>query len=458
MRLACAVFTFAAITVTVATVRADEFPYQGYVSGDDVYVRSGAGRNYYPTDKLPRGVLLEIWRHDPGGWYAVRPPEGSFSWVAARHLKLVDDNIAEVTGDRVTAYVGSRFSDVHDVRQVQLDRGELVEIVGEKRFTAPGAGATETWYKVAPPSGEFRWVFGRYVTRRGIPDTTAERATPGEAKPLRRPAWTNISEHGDHRHHDHDRYSEDHGRYGDDGGEYGESIRAASYDGSHGHRHESRSGESLLACEAPPRPLHVAASELQQLDLELSTMIAEPPLDWQLDDLRGRAERELEKADSALARGRARRLLNEIDRCQQLQEEYQQFAQVDRHTGRRGRLAEDAAKPIGGTDGSDIAADHATDHFADQYDASDFDGVGRLTPVKSRRYGAPRYALIDRDGNLLMFVSEAPGLDMQRYIGQKVGVAGTRGFIAQLRKPHVTATHVEPLDASVLVARKQAER
>ena len=36
------------------------FPYKAYVSADDVYVRSGPGRNYYPTSKLRTGDRVEV--------------------------------------------------------------------------------------------------------------------------------------------------------------------------------------------------------------------------------------------------------------------------------------------------------------------------------------------------------------------------------------------------------------
>ena len=59
------------------------FPYKAYVTAAEVYVRSGPGRTFYPTDKLHTGDQVEVYRHDPGGWCAIRPPEGSFSWVSA---------------------------------------------------------------------------------------------------------------------------------------------------------------------------------------------------------------------------------------------------------------------------------------------------------------------------------------------------------------------------------------
>ena len=52
---------------------AEDCPYTAYVSQSDVYVRSGPGKNYYPTEKLAKGDAVEVYRHDPGGWYAVRP-------------------------------------------------------------------------------------------------------------------------------------------------------------------------------------------------------------------------------------------------------------------------------------------------------------------------------------------------------------------------------------------------
>jgi uncharacterized protein YgiM (DUF1202 family) len=417
MRYACAGFAFIVLTTLVPTVVADEFPYQAFVNANDVYVRSGPGRNYYPTDKLPRGILVEVWRHDPGGWYAVRPPEGSYSWVASKHLKLVEDNIAEVRSDQVTAYVGSKFSDVQDVRQVKLERGELVEIVGEKRFISPDGGVAETLYKVAPPSGEFRWVFGRYVTRKGIPATTAQREVADHPQPRRSRAWTDVSK----------KSSEPDVRTAEFTESESSDVQLASTD-------EARNGHSPSASRA---------TNLEQLDLELSTIISNPPAEWQLDDLHERAKEEFGRSRTALTRGKARRLLNEVERYQALQDEYVKFGREQNTVDRRNQLVEAA------TDVPTSRPDRISN-----IDISDFDGLGRLTPVKSRRYGAPEFALTNPDGQVVMFVSPSSNLNMRRYIGQVVGVSGKRGFIPQLRKGHITATRVEPIEPSVLVAER----
>jgi len=137
------------------------FPYKAYVLTDDTPVRSGPADTDYPTEKLKAGMEVEVYRHHPGGWCAIRPLESSFSWVSGRDLKVGDDGLAEVTGDRVAVAVGSQLSDARDVTQVHLDRGEIVALRGTKQPVASPAGAV--WYKITPPSGEFRWILRKDI-------------------------------------------------------------------------------------------------------------------------------------------------------------------------------------------------------------------------------------------------------------------------------------------------------
>ena len=173
MRATGVLWWFVCALAAAPVAGSDEFPYFAYIQTDDVHVRSGPGRNYYPTEKLAKGTAVEVYRHDPGGWLAIRPTENSFSWVSARYVDAGDEGLGTVTQDRAVARVGSKFSSVRDVIQVRLEKGETVEIVGEHN-----AGG-QTWYKIAPPAGEFRWVFGRYVND--------EPAHDGVSKPRRKP-------------------------------------------------------------------------------------------------------------------------------------------------------------------------------------------------------------------------------------------------------------------------------
>ena len=158
------------LLLLAASPEATEFPYVAYISSDDVYIRSGPGKNYYPTAKMKRGEPVEVFRHDPGGWYAIRPPVQSFSWISARQLDVLDDGLAAVNTDRAVARVGSLFSEVRDVIQVRLNKNERVELVDTH------ASSDDKWYKITPPAGEFRWIYKDYVTGRREGRTGRRRA------------------------------------------------------------------------------------------------------------------------------------------------------------------------------------------------------------------------------------------------------------------------------------------
>ena len=156
------------------------FPYKTSVAADDVYVRSGPGQNYYPTDKLKRGQEVEVYRHDPGGWCAIRPVDGSFTWVSGRFLKPTEDNLAVVTEDGVSARVGSRFSDIREVVQVRLQKGEVVEIL-ERAAARQPAGAQGV-VQDCPALGRVPLGVGQVSRCRLSPRRRAKGAAAGEAR------------------------------------------------------------------------------------------------------------------------------------------------------------------------------------------------------------------------------------------------------------------------------------
>jgi hypothetical protein len=74
-----------------------------------------------------------------------------------------------------------------------------------------------------------------------------------------------------------------------------------------------------------------------------------------------------------------------------------------------------------------------------------YDAVGILRPVVSRRPGAPQFALVDERGQVLSFVTPSPDVNLQPYLGRRVGVVGNRGFITEFNRSHVTAARVMPI-------------
>jgi hypothetical protein len=90
-------------------------------------------------------------------------------------------------------------------------------------------------------------------------------------------------------------------------------------------------------------------------------------------------------------------------------------------------------------------------------DLSQFDGVGQLRPVQSRRAGAPRFALTGQSGEVLMFLSASPGVNLDRYVGQYVGLTGKRGYMPKLKQAHLTVAQAQPLTSNILVARQTTQ-
>ena len=75
-----------------------------------------------------------------------------------------------------------------------------------------------------------------------------------------------------------------------------------------------------------------------------------------------------------------------------------------------------------------------------------YDAVGILRPVVSRRAGAPQFALVDERGQVISFVTATPDLNLQPYLGHRVGVVGHRGYIPEFQRSNVTAARVTPLN------------
>ncbi|MEC9091441.1 MAG: hypothetical protein VX438_01960, partial [Planctomycetota bacterium] len=138
----------------------DSFPYTLVVSTETAEVLSGPGKSHYATDRLPQGTKVEIYRHDPGGYYAIRPPENSFSLVLASAVEsTADPKIVEVKSNQTKAWVGSRLEgEFKPLWQLKLKSGELLSVVKKVEILGAFSNQAETWYQVQPPSGEFRWI------------------------------------------------------------------------------------------------------------------------------------------------------------------------------------------------------------------------------------------------------------------------------------------------------------
>ncbi len=444
------------------TLPAGEFPYRATINADDVYVRSGPGQDYYATEKLKRGEIVEVYRHDPGGWFAVRPPSASHSYVSARYVRELGGGLLEVTTEGMVARVGSALSAARDVWQVKLRKGEQLEMWDE--------GPTESgaWYRIAPPAGEFRWVYGRYVDRADgtsfedellDPRGSDRDLAPGRDVSLRRSQAREFASEPPLR---------DRSARPTRAVSYDRQATRAGYDDEVELDQNPRPAPASLRGrepELPPRSIHDApnahALELEKIEAELTIAVAREDEIGRLDELLDRAVEVADTARSERDQVRAEDLIERIRRfaalgrqirradeqmlltIQQQQREGRRAAAPARDVPAAAMASADVPNPPFAGDGHDLEA--ASMELID----SRFDGEGRLVRVTSKRIGAPQYVLLDGDNRVQSYVTAAPGVNLRAYEGRYVGVVGARGYATELKSPHVMAQRVDVLNPRV---------
>ena len=156
------------------------FPYMAEIIGDNVYVRSGPGTNFYDCSKLNTGDKVKVIGKQ-FSWLRIVPPPASFSWISIQYVSIDPANptVGTVTGDRVRVYAGSdHVEPLHSTYlQGKLDRGDNVKLLGEQK---------DDYYKIAPLSFAYLWVSTKFT--KPLPAepvvTVMPTVKPSTAKPV----------------------------------------------------------------------------------------------------------------------------------------------------------------------------------------------------------------------------------------------------------------------------------
>jgi uncharacterized protein YgiM (DUF1202 family) len=170
---------FAQTTTSSSGEAALSFPYMAEITGDNVYVRSGPGTNFYDCGKLNIGDKVKVIGKQ-FSWARIVPPPGSFSWISIQYVSIDPANptVGTVTGDRVRVYAGSdHVEPLHSTDlQGKLDRGDKVKLLGEQK---------DDYYKIAPLSFAYLWVSINYT--KSLPNQPVEVAKPTVKPPTVKP-------------------------------------------------------------------------------------------------------------------------------------------------------------------------------------------------------------------------------------------------------------------------------
>lgn len=197
---------------------------------------------------------------------------------------------------------------------------------------------------------------------------------------------------------------------------------------------------------APVAPAAATPSSFEQrliaLELALSTIIVERPNLWRFDRLDTEAADLLTAAGNDAQRAAVRDVATRIDNFRRLGARLR-GATDDASGWRSPSQAVAQTQPrlapptrLTSTTNPRTAADG-------RHDAS-----GVLRPVVSQRPDAPKYAVVDEEGRIAALVTPTPELDtrLKNLVGKRVGLDGQRGYRTDLRREHVVAERVTPLD------------
>jgi len=131
--------------------------YVAEITGNDVFIRSGPGTNFYHCGKLYQGDRVQVVKAQQG-WSCIVPPPGCFSWIPMQYVSINLDNptMGIVTGNDVKVYAGSDYVEpMHSTsKQIALNRRDDVKLLSEEK---------DDYYKIAPPQGAYLWVSSQFM-------------------------------------------------------------------------------------------------------------------------------------------------------------------------------------------------------------------------------------------------------------------------------------------------------
>jgi hypothetical protein len=176
--------------------------------------------------------------------------------------------------------------------------------------------------------------------------------------------------------------------------------------------------------------------ELGQLQASLSEMVARPMETWNFTPIVADLQRLIESAPTPIERGQARLMLERLEEFEQLARKAGWYP-ADRVIAASGEKSGGVA-----TAGYNASPSSNASNDSSSYDASLYDATGWLVPVHASTKGQPTHALTNASGQIVAYVSALPGMNLELYVNQAVGIQGLRGYLPQLKANHIQAQRV----------------
>jgi len=380
------------------------------------------------------------------GYVAIRPTPRCFSWVESRFLLIDSDGVqGTITTAGVPSWIGQpEQSERSHLRMVQLDRGEVVQILGFREMALSSNGRKLQLTRIAPPRGEFRWMLKRNLQLQGDAETLVDltSTSPLEANSIA--AQFNRVQPV--------QYEQPVGEPTDTAGQVSNRfvprwLNPARSRGSQSSQRSNVQPASFTLLDNTSDTTTVALPrDLSGLENYLSQMVARKTSEWELGPIRNQV---LQMLNTAPVQQRSQ-WENLMGRIQQFQDIYQQRLRLTKTSlgtvPRRLMNINGDVLPLRTSDIARDLVDPSTQgKLTTEAQRTPYEETGYLMEVHSSRQGAPEYALVDEQGDVKVFVTPVPGLNLAHYLTKHIGVFGRRGYLYRLKTQHVTITRVVDL-------------
>ena len=354
------------------------FPFLAEITGDDVYVRSGPGTQYYNCGKVRKDEKVKVVGNK-FSWLQIVAPAGSYSWISKQYVQIDPQNNTSgtVIGDAVRVYAGSdEVQPLHSTSmQVKLNKGDKVTIVGEEK---------DGHCKIAPPEGAYLWVSSQHAKPLGTlmaPAQTPTPVMPTTAHPV--PATPFPTNSG--------------------------SLKPQASS-------PNEPNDSNMPSPAPT-PITLEEQrmgEVQALKGKVEAERAKPAADQNFADIKKELMEVAGDKQSPRAARNAQSLLKVIERCELSQEVANAVKVQEEQFGKTQQQIE-------------IAKSEQLSKFEDK---SIFAVIGKLkeSPLFAETPGAKYYRVVDENGRTLCYARPTGAIaevDLSKFVDKKVGLAGT---------------------------------
>lgn len=204
--------------------------------------------------------------------------------------------------------------------------------------------------------------------------------------------------------------------------------------------------------------VEAGSNAVYQLQQRLSEMVTRPMQQWNFGELKDKVQYYISNGSSPTERGQARLLLERI-------------GEFERHAMKSGYSLSslNSNSAIGGPPVTSVPAigvgsaspmasqsptapvvtasfaAPATGSGSDTMAAKNFDATGWLVPVHAAQPGQPTHALTSDSGQIIAYVTALPGMNLDRFVNQAVGIHGLRGYLNEFRAAHIEAQNVTRL-------------